>query len=154
MSTVLLATDGSDLATAAMAKGVALLGTGHRFITLAVVPPVFVPTASVSPMDTHPTLADPELEEELEAEQRAAQDTEVNELDQTLGIQAEHLVETGEPGPTICDVADAVGAEIIVIGSHGHGWLKRVLMGSVSTHVLHHATVPVLVIRTDEDPED
>ena len=150
MSTVLLATDGSDVATAAMAKGVALLGHGHRFITLAVVPPVFVPTASVSPMDTHPTLADPELEHELEAEQRAAQDTEVHELDAVLGITAEHLIETGEPGPTICDVADAVGAEIIVIGSHGHGWLKRVLMGSVSTHVLHHAPCPVLVIRTDD----
>lgn len=150
MSTVLLATDGSDLATAAMARGVALLGQEHRFITLAVVPPVFVPTASVSPMDTHPTLADPALEEELEAEQRAAQDDEVHELDGLLGITAQHLVETGEPGPTICDVAVEVGAEIIVIGSHGHGWLKRVLMGSVSTHVLHHAPCPVLVIRTDQ----
>ncbi len=149
---MLLATDGSDLATAAMAKGVALLGHQHRFITLAVVPPVFVPTASVSPMDTHPTLADPELEEELEAEQRAAQDDEVHELDGILGITAEHLVETGEPGPTICDVATAVEADMIVIGSHGHGWLKRVLMGSVSTHVLHHAPCPVLVIRTD-DPD-
>ena len=153
MSTVLLATDGSELATQAMAKGVTLLGHEHRFITLAVVPPVFVPTASVSPMDTHPTLADPELEEEIEAEQRAAQDDEVHELDALLGIKAEHLVETGEPGPTICDVAEAVGAEIIVIGSHGHGWLKRVLMGSVSTHVLHHAPCPVLVMRTGQ-PED
>jgi nucleotide-binding universal stress UspA family protein len=150
MSTVLLATDGSDLATAAMVKGVALLGHGHRFVTVAVVPPVFVPTASVSPMDTHPTLADPELEQELEEEQRAAQDTEVHELDAILGITAEHLVETGEPGPTICEVAQDVGAEIVVIGSHGHGWLKRVLMGSVSTHVLHHAPCPVLVIRTDD----
>ena len=147
MSTVLRATDGSDLATAAMVKGVALLGHGHRFITLAVVPPVFVPTASVSPMDTHPTLADPELEHALEEEQRAAQYTEVHELDAVLGITAEHLVETGEPGPTICDVAADVGAEIIVIGTHGHGWLKQVLMGSVSTHVLHHAPCPVLVIR-------
>ena len=153
MSTVLLATDGSDLATAAMAKGVGLLGHEHRFITLAVVPPVFVPTASVSPMDTHPTLADPELEQELEEEQRAAQDSEVHELDELLGITAEHLVETGEPGPTICEVAALVGAEIVVIGSHGHGWIKRVLMGSVSTHVLHHAPCPVLVIRT-EDTED
>ncbi|HWJ97035.1 MAG TPA: universal stress protein [Acidimicrobiales bacterium] len=150
MSTVLLATDGSDLATAAMARGVDLLGHEHRFITLAVVLPVFVPTASVSPMDTHPTLVDAELEEELEAEQRAAQDDGVHELDEVLGITAQHLVETGEPGPTICDVATEVGAEIIVIGSHGHGLLKRVLMGSVSTHVLHHAPCPVLVIRTDQ----
>jgi nucleotide-binding universal stress UspA family protein len=150
MSTVLLATDGSDLATAAMAKGVALLGHEHRFVTLAVVPPVFVPTASTSPMDTHPTLVDAELEEQMETEQREAQDAEIHELDAILGIKAEHLVETGEPGPTICDVAAQVGAEIVVIGTHGHGWIKRVLMGSVSTHVLHHAPCPVLVIRTDD----
>ena len=150
MSTVLLATDGSDLAIAAMAKGVALLGHEHRFVTLAVVPPVFVPTASVSPMDTHPTLVDAELEQQMEDEQRAAQGSEVQDLDGALGITAEHLVETGEPGPTICDVAGRVGAEIVVIGTHGHGWFKRVLMGSVSTHVLHHAPCPVLVIRTDD----
>ena len=150
MSTVLLATDGSDLASTAMAKGVALLGRDHRFVTLAVVPPVFVPTASTSPMDTHPTLVDTELEHELEAKQRAVQDTEIHELDAVLDIRAEHLVEIGEPGPMICDVAERVGADIIVIGSHGHGWFQRVLLGSVSTHVLHHAHCPVLVIRTEE----
>ena len=150
MSTVLLATDGSDLAIAAMARGIALLGHDHRFVTLAVVPPAFVPTASVSPMDTHPTLNDTHLEQELEDEQRAVSDTEIHELDTALGITAEHLVETGDPGPTICDVAVSVQADVVVIGTHGHGWFKRVMMGSVSTHVLHHAPCPVLVIRTDD----
>ena len=150
MSTVLLATDGSDLATAAMARGIALLGHDHRFVTLAVVPPAFVPTASVSPMDTHPTLVDAQLEQEIEDEQREDRDTDIHELDAALGITAEHLVETGEPGPTICDVAARVEADVILIGTHGHGWFKRVLMGSVSTHVLHHAPCPVLVIRTDD----
>ncbi|WP_426572464.1 universal stress protein [Aquihabitans sp. McL0605] len=150
MSTVLLATDGSDLATAAMAQGIAILGHDHTFITLAVVTPAFVPTASVSPMDTHPTLVDPVLEKELEDEQRATSDSEIHELDAALGITAEHLVKTGEPGPTICDVAADTGANVVVIGTHGHGWFKRVMMGSVSTHVLHHAPCPVLVIRTAE----
>lgn len=150
MSTVLLATDGSDLATAAMARGIALLGHDHRFVTLAVVPPAFVPTASVSPMDTHPTLVDAQLEQEIEDEQREDRDTDIHELDAALGITAEHLVETGEPGPTICDVAARVEADVILIGTHGHGWFKRVMMGSVSTHVLHHAPCPVLVIRTDD----
>ena len=152
MSTVLLATDGSDLATAAMAKGIALLGHEHRFVTLAVVAPVFVPTASTSPMDTHPTLVDSDLEHQMEDEQREGLDTEIHELDTALGITAEHLVETGEPGPTICDVAAEIQADVIVVGTHGHGWFKRVLMGSVSTHVLNHASCPVLVIRTDDLP--
>jgi nucleotide-binding universal stress UspA family protein len=150
MPTVLLATDGSDLATDALRRAVDLLGRNHRFVTLAVVPPAFVPTASLSPMEVHPTLVDPMLEQELEQEQRAASDEDVHELDALLGITAEHLVETGEPGPTICEVAERVGAEVVVVGSHGHGLLQRVLMGSVSTHVLHHAPCPVLVIRVAE----
>lgn len=149
MTTVLLATDGSPIAIKAVATAVGLLGTERRYITLAVVPPAFVPTASVSPMETHPTLVDSELERELEDEQAAESAHDEDELDQAIGIATEHLVEVGEPGPTICDVATRVGADIIVVGSHGHGWLQRVLIGSVSTHVLHHAPCPVLVVRTD-----
>ena len=152
MSTVLLATDGSDLATAAMVRGLAILGDAHRFVTLAVVPHAFVPTASMGPMDTQATIEDTERELEFEEEQRDGLDTEIHELDAALGISAEHLVETGEPGPTICEVAGRIGADVIVMGTHGHGLFKRMLMGSVSTHVLHHAPCPVLVIRTD-DPQ-
>ena len=77
MPTVLLATDGSDIAIAAMARGIAILGRDHRFISLAVVPDAFVPTASTSPMDAHPILEDPQLEQELEEAQRAMSDTDV-----------------------------------------------------------------------------
>jgi nucleotide-binding universal stress UspA family protein len=150
MSTVLLATDGSQLSTDALRRAVEILGHDHRFVTLAVVPPAYVPTASLSPMEVHPTLVDPLLEQELEEEQVAASDVEVHELDGVLGIEAEHLVETGEPGEMICEVAERVGADVIAVGSHGHGMLKRVLIGSVSTHVLHHAPCPVLVIRLPE----
>ena len=66
MSTVLLATDGSDLASAAMVQGVELLGREHRFMLLSVVSPAFVPAASVSPMDAHPTVIDAAMEQEIE----------------------------------------------------------------------------------------
>ncbi|MFN8018272.1 MAG: universal stress protein [Acidimicrobiales bacterium] len=148
--TVLLATDGSEHCTDALRKAVELLGRDHRFVTLAVVPPAFVPTASLSPMEVHPTLVDPELELQLEEEQRAVSDDEVHHLDAALAITAEHLVETGEPGDTVCEVAERVEADVIVVGSHGHGRFKRMLMGSVSTHVLHNARCPVLVVRFDD----
>lgn len=150
MSTVLLATDGSDLATAAMARGVELLGRDHRFVGLAVVSPAFVPAAAVSPMDSHPTVIDAALEEEIEQEDRVESTAELARLDEVLEIAAEHLVETGDPGPTICEVAARIGADVVVIGSHGHGWLQRVLIGSVSNHVLHHAPCPVLVMRLED----
>lgn len=153
MSTVLLTTDGSDLATAAMVKGVDLLGRGHRFLALAVVPPAFVPAATVSPMDTHPMVIDPALEDEIQSEDRLMSSTELARLNEVLEISAEPLVETGEPGPTICDVATRTGADVVVLGSHGHGWLQRVLIGSVSHHVLHHAPCPVLVMRLEDTAE-
>lgn len=150
MSTVLLATDGSDLATAAMARGVELLGRDHRFVALAVVSPAYVPAAAVAPMDSHPTVIDAALEEELEQEDRVESSAELDRLDQVLEITAEHLVETGDPGDTICAVAGRIGADVVVIGSHGHGWLQRVLIGSVSSHVLQHAPCPVLVMRLED----
>lgn len=149
MSTILLATDGSPIAFAAIERAVALLGRDHRYISLAVVPPAYAPTMSVSPMETHPTLIDPILEQELDAEHRATSAEDESELDAHLGFATEHRVEMGEPGPTICDVAAEVGADLVVVGSHGLGWLQRVLLGSVSTHVLNHAPCPVLVARTD-----
>ncbi|MGI8757634.1 MAG: universal stress protein [Acidimicrobiales bacterium] len=151
MSTVLLATDGSGLATAAMTRGIDLLGRDHRFLALSVVPPAFVPAASVSPMEAHPTVIDAALEEDIEEEDRAESTTALESLDQALGITSEHVVETGDPGSTICDLAARVGADVVVIGSQGHGWLQRVLIGSVSNYVLHHAPCPVLVMRPNPD---
>jgi nucleotide-binding universal stress UspA family protein len=150
---VLLATDGSDLAATAMVRAVALFGPDARYVTVAVNPPAFAPAASVTPMETHPTLVDPDLREEIEASERVESEAEVAALDATLGIVTEHLVETGEPGPVICEVAARIEADVVVVGSHGHGWLQRVVLGSVSTHVSHHAPCPVLVVRPDPDPD-
>lgn len=41
----------------------------------------------------------------------------------------------------------AAGAELLVVGSHGHGGFMRALLGSVGQHCVHHATCPVVVIR-------
>ena len=150
MSTVLLTTDGSDLATAAMTRGLALLGRDHTFVSVAVTPSAFVPSASVTPMDSHPTVIDVELEEQIEAEDRQESTGDLAALDQILEITSEHVIEVGEPGPTICDIAERVGADVILVGSHGHGWLQRVFIGSVSKYVLDHAPCPVLVVRLEE----
>jgi nucleotide-binding universal stress UspA family protein len=151
--TVLLATDGSDLAVAAVVRAVALFGPDARYVTVAVNPPALGPAPSVSPMETHPTIVDPDLRAELEESERAESEAEVRALDAVLGLATEHLVETGEPGPVICEVAERVGADVVVVGSHGHGWLQRVVLGSVSTHVSHHAPCPVLVVRPEAAAE-
>jgi nucleotide-binding universal stress UspA family protein len=43
--------------------------------------------------------------------------------------------------------AEAVGAEVIVVGSRGHGSIHSLLLGSTSNGIVHHATCPTLVIR-------
>ena len=48
-------------------------------------------------------------------------------------------------GHAIVKRAEKMGAEMIVLGSHGHGALKRTILGSTTNYVLHHAKVPVMI---------
>jgi nucleotide-binding universal stress UspA family protein len=47
-------------------------------------------------------------------------------------------------------VAEQLGVDAIVVGSHGKGRLKRLVLGSVSEHVVRHAPCPVLVVRDSD----
>ena len=72
---------------------------------------------------------------------------EVVSRGQRLGIPVEFLVWEGEPGPSIVEAALSEEADLVLVGSHGRGALGRLLMGSVSAHVVAHAPCPVLVVR-------
>ena len=62
------------------------------------------------------------------------------------------LVQVGNPGIVISDYAKQSGAELVVMPSHGHHGLRRILLGSVAERVLRHAECPVLVLRrADKD---
>ena len=53
----------------------------------------------------------------------------------------------GHPGETISKFAEAGKFDMVVMGSHGHGTLGNLVMGSVATQVLAHCKVPVLLVR-------
>ncbi len=62
------------------------------------------------------------------------------------GIAGAHLIK--EPSAeAIVDLASEIDADLIVMGSRGKGLAKRILLGSVSEGVVHHAHVPVLLLR-------
>lgn len=64
------------------------------------------------------------------------------------GIDAELVVTTTHHSPAhgIVRAADELGAQAIVCGTRGLGSIRGTLLGSVSNELLHHATVPVVVV--------
>jgi nucleotide-binding universal stress UspA family protein len=63
------------------------------------------------------------------------------------GVTAEFLVWEGDPGDSITAAAEAERADLVVVGTRGRSSAERMLLGSVSDHVVRNATCPVLVVR-------
>ena len=63
------------------------------------------------------------------------------------GVQYTVRSEFGDPKHLICELAKQEAADLIVVGSESHGFLERLLTGSVSDFVVNHAHCSVLVIH-------
>ena len=63
------------------------------------------------------------------------------------GIQFEQKLVSGDPAKVIIQTAEEADVDLIVMSSGRLGTLSEVFLGSVSDHVLHHATVPVLLVK-------
>ncbi len=68
------------------------------------------------------------------------------ELAKKQGLEVEWSQQFGPPGRSICELADAWKADLIVMGRHGRRGLSELLMGSVSNYVTHHARCAVLLV--------
>jgi nucleotide-binding universal stress UspA family protein len=62
-----------------------------------------------------------------------------------LAYKAEWVV--GEVAQSVAEHAKTVGADLIVMGSHGHGALMSIALGSTATKILAACKVPVLIVR-------
>ena len=73
-------------------------------------------------------------------------------VDRVLGSRdrpvVERLVVEGPPGEVLLTAAS--DADLLVVGSRGHGSIVGMLLGSVSQHVAHHAKCPVVIIPNPE----
>ena len=94
---------------------------------------------------------DPMLEEDLQrtSEQRAREilDMEVDKARSAGATVAQAYLREGGVATEIVTLAEEIGAGLIVMGSRGHGGIRRALIGSVSDSVVRHAHCPVLVVR-------
>jgi nucleotide-binding universal stress UspA family protein len=63
------------------------------------------------------------------------------------GVPFEREIASGEPAPTLIEMAERHGCDVIVLGARGLGVLRSALMGSVSQGVLHASKLPVTVVK-------
>lgn len=74
---------------------------------------------------------------------------EVKELCDLEGVDAETLLEEGVPYLKIVEAAKRLHCDLIILGSHGHSGLEKILLGSVAERVIGISPVPVMVVPPD-----
>ena len=138
---ILLAVDGSaytDKMLAYLATHPALFGPGHDYTVLTVQPAL--------PPRVRAAVGQEVLDSYYAEETQRALVSAATAL-APHGIHPQSVWKVGPSGQTIAEFAAAGGFELLVMGSHGHGALASLVMGSVATQVLAHCQVPVLLIR-------
>ncbi|EOX95243.1 hypothetical protein QUC31_004941 [Theobroma cacao] len=65
-------------------------------------------------------------------------------------INVERIVGSGDAKDVICHTVEKIKADTLVMGSHGYGFLKRTLLGSVSDHCAKHVKCPVVIVKHPE----
>jgi nucleotide-binding universal stress UspA family protein len=65
------------------------------------------------------------------------------------GVHAEYIIWPGDPGAGIVAAAEAEDVDLLVVGTHGRDRAGRLLLGSVSDHLVRNAKCPVMVVRAE-----
>lgn len=140
----MLCADGSEASVVAIRSGMALLGADTELVMATVI------DAADPMLVTGTGFAGGTMAAEELANHEAANEARAHELATSVAADlgcpgAATVVLRGDPGVAICRHAEEIGAAVIVLGTRGHGGLRRAVLGSVSDYVVRHATCPVLV---------
>jgi nucleotide-binding universal stress UspA family protein len=87
------------------------------------------------------------LEVAVRTSQRAYLREVATRLREGWGIQVTSVSPDGPVGPTLIRYVGELGADLVVMATHGRGALGRALLGSVADHVVRTADIPVLLVR-------
>jgi len=144
---ILIATDGSDLATKAVEHGLALAKREDAKVTIVTVTEQWsVLEMAQQAREGRP---DPVRQFEAIAAQAATRILDAAaERAKAIGVAADRLhVKDKLPAEGIIDAAKDKGCDLIVMASHGRRGVSRLLLGSQAYEVLTHCTVPALIVR-------
>ena len=141
---ILIPIDGFDLSRKAMLYGVQLAKESKAKVTALTIRQPFMVTA----VDTFTVVGS---QEEFEMTSRAAADRALEQAKMAgdaAGVAVDAVQEVhDQPYRAIIDCALANGCDLIVMASHGRRGLSALLLGSETSKVLTHSTIPVLVYR-------
>lgn len=139
---ILIAADGSPFTKRMLAYLAAhdewLGGGRHQYTVLNTVAPVPPRAAAVIDRDTLKSYY---------AESSEAVFKSIRAFFKKQGIEAEFIGKVGHAPEVIAKTADSGKYDLLVMGSHGHGSLGNLVMGSVATKVLSACKTPVLLVR-------
>lgn len=109
---------------------------------------VIEPAAEVAGFETDPEMMRLRIGQDLENEERI-EVVRLNDLAEEIrgrGVDCDAAVKVGLPSDEIIAAAKEHNAELVVMGSHGHGALYHLFTGSVVTGVLKRIDRPVLIV--------
>ena len=146
VTTLLVPVDGSPGASRALGLAVPLArATGARIVLLDVVASVLQYAGMVVASGTA-VAPDPAWDDEALVAARGYVEGLAARLQQA-GLNAEGCALLGRTGETIVDTADQVGADLIVMSTHGLTGAARTILGSTADEVVRTAHGPVLLVR-------
>jgi nucleotide-binding universal stress UspA family protein len=138
---ILAAVDGSPYTKRMLAYLAAhdeWLGPRHEYSVVHAVPAIPPRAAAVLDKETVRSYYDDECEKVFQP---------IRAFFDKQGMKATFVPKVGHPAEAVAAVADAGNFDLIVMGSHGHGGLLNLVLGSVANQVLASSKVPVLLIR-------
>ncbi len=141
---ILVPVDDSDISAAAVGQAISLAKAfGSKITTVCVI--AVDPFIGVDFYNVTPVITEYFIEAEAHAKKTLANIQHRCTLE---GISADSRIIKGEPTETgIVHLADEIGADLIVIGSHGRTGFKKLMLGSVAEDVLNKTHLPVLVVK-------